>query len=189
MRLLDNKPEPAIEALALSNVPNIPPDLEAERRLMQAKALAELGRGDEALRLLAQDDSKPANLLRVDIAWRAQKWDAAAFALNKIIGPAPADGQTLDPAVSQLVLNRAVALALSGDGTGLNLLRKEFGTAMAAGPDADAFRVLTRPEQALGLIDVNTVRSRVAEVDVFQNFLKGYRGRQGAAQPAAPAVN
>ena len=189
VRLLDNKPEQALQALELSNIPNIPADLAAERRLMQSKALAELGRGDEALLLLAQDESKTANLLRVDIAWRAQKWEAAAFALNKVIGPAPTGKQPIDPATSQLVLNRAVALALSGDGTALNLLRKDFGPAMAAGPDADTFRVLTRPEQALGLIDVNTVRSRVAEVDVFQKFLKNYRGKQSAANPGTAAVN
>ncbi|CAO3443274.1 hypothetical protein [Azospirillum argentinense] len=181
VRLLDNKPEDALRALELSNVPNLPTDLVGERRLMQAKALAELGRGDEALLLLAEDDSKPANSLRVDIAWRAQKWEAAAFALNKLIGPPPPATQPINPATSQLVLNRAVALALAGDGTNLNLLRKEFGSAMTNGPDADAFRVLTRPEQALGLIDVNTVRSRVAEVDVFQKFLKNYRGKQSAA--------
>lgn len=181
VRLLDNKPEDALRALELSNVPNLPADLVGERRLMQAKALAELGRGDEALLLLSEDDSKPANSLRVDIAWRAQKWEAAAFALNKLIGPPPPPTQPINPATSQLVLNRAVALALAGDGTNLNLLRKEFGSAMTNGPDADAFRVLTRPEQALGLIDVNTVRSRVAEVDVFQKFLKNYRGKQSAA--------
>lgn len=181
VRLLDNKPEDALRALELSNVPNLPADLVGERRLMQAKALAELGRGDEALLLLSEDDSKPANSLRVDIAWRAQKWEAAAFALNKLIGSPPPPTQPINPATSQLVLNRAVALALAGDGTNLNLLRKEFGSAMTNGPDADAFRVLTRPEQALGLIDVNTVRSRVAEVDVFQKFLKNYRGKQSAA--------
>ncbi|CAO3444056.1 hypothetical protein [Azospirillum argentinense] len=181
VRLLDNKPEDALRALELSNVPNLPADLIGERRLMQAKALAELGRGDEALLLLSEDDSKPANSLRVDIAWRAQKWEAAAFALNKLIGAPPPPTQPINPATSQLVLNRAVALALAGDGTNLNLLRKEFGSAMTNGPDADAFRVLTRPEQALGLIDVNTVRSRVAEVDVFQKFLKNYRGKQSAA--------
>ena len=181
VRLLDNRPEDALRALELSNVPNLPAELVGERRLMQAKALAELGRGDEALLLLSEDDGKPANSLRVDIAWRAQKWEAAAFALNKLIGPPPPPNQPINPATSQLVLNRAVALALAGDGTNLNLLRKEFGAAMVNGPDADAFRVLTRPEQALGLIDVGTVRSRVAEVDVFQKFLKNYRGKQNAA--------
>jgi len=186
VRLLDNKPQEALKALELSNVPGIPADLQGERMVMQAKALAELGRGNEALLLLAQDDSKEANLLRVDIAWRAQNWGQAAVALGKVIGPPPASGQPLDPNASQLVLNRAVALALAGDGTGLSQLRKEFGTGMEKGPDADAFRVLTRPDQATGLIDVNTIRSRVAEVDVFQKFLKGYKGRTSA--PAAPAA-
>lgn len=181
VRLLDNKPEEAIKALELSNVPGIPADLAAERKLMQAKALAEMGQGDQAMQLLADDDSNPANLLRIDIAWKAQKWDAAALALGKVIGPPPAAGKPVDPQTSQMVLNRAVALALAGDGTGLNLLRKDFGTAMTAGPDSDAFRVLTRPEQALGLIDVNTIRQRVAEVDLFQKFLKDYRGKQSAA--------
>lgn len=187
LRLLDNKPDDAIRALELSNINGIPPDLEAERRTMYAKALAELGREQEALQLLAQDDSRPADLLRVDIAWRAQKWEQAATALSKVIGKPPSAGGKLDSPTSQLVLNRAVALALAGDGTGLNTMRKDFGAAMAAGPDADAFRVLTRPEQATGLIDVDTIKSRVAEVDVFQNFLKGYRSRigQGAGKAGA----
>jgi len=186
VRLLDNKPEQALQALELSNVSGMPADLVAERRLMQAKALAELNKGDEALRILAEDDSANANLLRVDIAWRGQKWDAAALALNKVIGPPPqAGGQPLDAGMSQLVLNRAVALALAGDGTGLGTLRKEFEGAMKGGPNEDAFRVLTRPEQALGLIDVSTIRSRVAEVDMFQKFLKNYRGKQTAAKPTS----
>lgn len=181
IRLLDSKPEEALKALELSNVPEIPADLMAERRLMQAKALAELNRGEDALRLLAEDDSTNANLLRVDIAWRGQKWDAAALALNKVIGPPPAAGTVLEPDASQLVLNRAVALALAGDGTGLSLMRKDFEGAMKGGPNEDAFRVLTRPEQAMGLIDVSTIRNRVAEVDMFQKFLKNYRSKQTAA--------
>ena len=186
VRLLDNKPEEALKALELSNVAGLPADLAAERRLMQAKALAELNRGDEAMQLLAQDDSTNANLLRVDIAWKGQKWDAAALALNKVIGPPPSPGKPLDPNMSQLVLNRAVALALAGDGNGLNLLKKDFEGSMKGGPNEDAFRILTRPEQAMGLIDVGTIRSRVAEVDMFKKFLKQYRGgKQSADKPTS----
>jgi tetratricopeptide (TPR) repeat protein len=186
VRLLDNKPEEALKALELSNVAGLPADLAAERRLMQAKALAELNRGDEAMQLLAQDDSTNANLLRVDIAWKGQKWDAAALALNKVIGPPPAPGKPLDPNMSQLVLNRAVALALAGDGNGLNLLKKDFEGSMKGGQNEDAFRILTRPEQAMGLIDVGTIRSRVAEVDMFKKFLKEYRGgKQASDKPTS----
>ena len=88
--------------------------------------------------------------------------------------------------MSQLVLNRAVALALAGDGNGLNLLKKDFEGTMKGGPNEDAFRILTRPEQAQGLIDVGTIRSRVAEVDMFKKFLKEYRGgKQSADKPTS----
>ena len=183
VRLLDNKPAEALKALEISNVPDMPAELAAERRLMQAKALDQMGRGNDALQLLAQDDTKESNLLRIDMAWRAQNWGHAAVALGKVIGQPPAPGQPLEEERSQLVLNRAVALALGGDGTGLAQLRKEFGGAMDKSQDADAFRVLTRPEQATGLIDVNTIRSRVAEVDVFQKFLKSYKGRLSGNKP------
>lgn len=184
VRLLDNKPEEAIQALEMSNVPGIPAETQAERRIMRAKALAEMGKSSEAVQLLAQDDSREANLLRVDIAWRSQNWAQAATALGKIVGPPPAPNQPLKPDTSQMVLNRAVAMALGGDSTGLGILRREFGAVMDKGPDADAFRLLTRPEQAVGLMDVGAIRSRVAEVDVFQKFLKDYRGKQTNLVPA-----
>lgn len=196
VRLLDNKPEEAIQALEMSNVPGIPPETQAERRIMRAKALAEMGKASEAVQLLAQDDSREANLLRVDIAWRSQNWAQAATALGKIVGAPPAPNQPLKSETSQMVLNRAVAMALGGDSTGLGILRREFGAVMDKGPDSDAFRLLTRPEQAGGLMDVGAIRSRVAEVDVFQKFLKDYRGKQtnlvppgssGGTAPAAPA--
>ena len=89
----------------------------------------------------------------------------------------PAAGTFVDKATSQLVLNRAIALALSGDGKRLEALRAAFGPAMAKSPDTDAFAVLTRPEQAGGMIDLASIKARVAEVDTFQNFLKDYHKR------------
>ncbi|HYD30409.1 MAG TPA: tetratricopeptide repeat protein [Azospirillaceae bacterium] len=181
IRLLDHKPELALRALETSVIPGAPPDLAAERRVLQARALAELNRGEEAVTLLGPDDSRPANMLRVDIAWRGQRWGQAADALGKVIGPPPADGANLDADTLQLVLNRAVALALSGDGVGLASFRKEWGAVMEKSPEANAFYVLTRPEQAAGLFDARTIRTRVAEVDLFKNFLDGYRNKQSQA--------
>jgi hypothetical protein len=127
------------------------------------------------LALLAQDTSLPAEMLRVDIAWRAGQWADAATALAKVIGPPPPPDTPLPRETAKLVLNRAVALALAGDPPGLEKLRGDFGPAMGKGPDADSFRVLTRAGQASGLIDMASIRSRVREVDVFQSFLAGYR--------------
>ena len=130
--------------------------------------------------LLKEDTSQPAELLRVDIAWRGAQWAEAASGLAKVIGPAPPDGTALSKDKSDLVLNQAVALSLAGDNAGLDRLRTQFGNAMAAGPHADTFRVLARSGQSGGLIDLASIQSRVKEVGTFQKFLAGQRGGSGA---------
>ncbi|MEI8395132.1 MAG: tetratricopeptide repeat protein [Rhodospirillaceae bacterium] len=184
IRLLDRKPALALKALDSSQYASLPPEQVEERRLLKARSLAELQRSNEALKLLDGDTSRPADMLRVDIAWHDQRWDDAAAALDKVIGPPPEPGTVLDASTGQLVLNRAIALALAGDDARLELLRVGFGPLMAATAVADAFAVLTRPEQAGGLIDLASIKSRVAEVDVFQNFLKGMR--QKPSPPSTP---
>jgi hypothetical protein len=130
--------------------------------------------------LLKEDTSQPAELLRVDVAWRGAQWAEAASGLAKVIGPPPPDGTALSKDKSDLVLNQAVALALAGDNAGLDRLRGQFGGAMAAGPHADTFRVLARPGQSGGLIDLASIQSRVKEVGTFQKFLAGQRGGSGS---------
>ncbi|HEV7368015.1 MAG TPA: tetratricopeptide repeat protein, partial [Arenibaculum sp.] len=182
IRLLDAKPALAITALDASEVDGVPGELASERKVLRARALAQTGRPADALALLADEPGRPADLLRVDIAWRAGNWAEAASALGRIVGPPPADGALLAPRETQMVLNRAVALGLADDAAGLERLGAEFGPAMAGTPDADAFRVLTRAGQGGGLVDLATIQRRVAEVDVFHSFLAEYRN----ARPPAP---
>ncbi|MEI7607546.1 MAG: tetratricopeptide repeat protein, partial [Rhodospirillaceae bacterium] len=111
IRLLDAKPDKALKALDSSETDLAPPEMVEQRRLLRARALAELKRSNEALRLLEGDNSRPADMLRVDIAWRDQRWDDAAAALEKVIGEPPEPGTALDKTQSTLVLNRAIALA------------------------------------------------------------------------------
>ncbi len=185
IRLLDTKPDLALKALDSSEMSEAPPPIQEDRKLLRARALAELKRSHEALGLLEGDDSQPADLLRVDIAWRDQRWDEAAIALEKVIGEPPPPGTPLDKTQAVLVLNRAIALSLAGDGAHLDALRSGFGAAMAATEEAHAFAVLTRPDQGAGQIDFASIKSRVSEVDVFQNFLRDFHKSGPAAPPPA----
>ncbi len=190
IRLLDGKPEEAVAALDKSTVPEITPELAEERKLLRARALSQIDKGTEAVQLLAADQSRNANLLRIDIAMRDKQWKAAAQALSDVIGPPPAPDAALDPQLSSLVVNRATALSLAGDNAGLDALRRDFGPAMEKTKDAAFFRLLTRPEESAGLADANTIRQRITEIDLFRSFLDNYRtSRQEAAapQPAPPA--
>lgn len=187
IRLLDGQPEKAVEALDKSATPDITPDLAEERKLLRARALSQIGKGAEAVQLLAADQSGNANLLRVDIAMRDKQWKAAAQALGDLIGPPPAAGAALDAKQSGLIVNRAIALSLAQDKAGLESLRRDYGAAMEKTKDANAFRLLTRPEESAGLPDAATIRSRITEIDMFRGFLDSYRtSRQEATNPAAP---
>ncbi|TWB40544.1 tetratricopeptide repeat protein [Nitrospirillum pindoramense] len=185
IRLLNNQPDKALAALDQSEVAGIPDAMAAERRLLRARALSRTDKGPEAVALLKQDNSRPANLLRIDIAWHAKQWPLAAQALADVIGPPPAAGQPIDPTISRLVVNRAVALSLAQDMPGLQKLRTDFGPSMDKGPDANMFQVMTRPNEATGLLDATTIQNQVKEIDLFKSFLDSYRTRQsqGAAVP------
>ncbi|WP_148294056.1 tetratricopeptide repeat protein [Azospirillum sp. B4] len=191
IRLLNNQPDKALAALDQSEVAGIPDAMASERRLLRARALSRTDKGPEAVALLKQDNSRPANLMRIDIAWHAKQWPLAAQALADVIGPPPAAGQPIDATVSRLVVNRAVALSLAQDMAGLQKLRADFGPSMEKGPDANMFQVMTRPTEANGLLDAATIQAQVKEIDLFKSFLDSYRTRQtqGAAVPGeAPAT-
>jgi tetratricopeptide (TPR) repeat protein len=188
IRLLNNQPEEAITALDKSQVAGIPPDLTHDRLLLRARALSRMGKSREAIDLLAEDRSQPANLLRIDIAWRDKQWGPAAVALADLIGPPPAAGAKVDPATAKLVVNRAIAMSQAGDVAGLQKLRTDFGKAMEGTPEGNAFLLMTRPQEAAGLIDAASIQARLAEIDMFSSFLSTYRKREDLATPPPPPI-
>ena len=75
--LMDKKPEQAIEAINSSRTTILPAALNAQRRLIEARAWAGVGRYDSALEILEKDASKDAQELRAEITWKQKNWAAA----------------------------------------------------------------------------------------------------------------
>ncbi|MBX6322033.1 MAG: tetratricopeptide repeat protein, partial [Rhodospirillaceae bacterium] len=175
IRLLDRKPDAALEALKLSDGADLPGQLAAERRRLEARARLEKGQGDVALALIAGDDSPDGLLLRVDIAWRAQKWADAAAAIGALVEARGEDPAKLSAEGEQLVLNRAVALSLAADHDGLKALRDRFGDSMGAGPFADAFALLTSDFAEADAL--KPVAEQLKGVEQVEGFLAAYRKR------------
>jgi hypothetical protein len=176
VRLLDRKPEAAIAALNASQVAGMPADLNAERNRLKARALADLGKPLDALALLTGDNSENADLLRVDIHWRAQNWAEAAQVFARLAKALPEGDKALTAPQSRMVLSWAVALALAGDKPGLAALRSRFDGPMNKGPYAAAYRVIAN-EIERGGTDYASIVSNIAEVAQFQAFLANYRER------------
>ncbi len=174
VRLLDRKPEAALEALKLSADAGMAAPLVLERARLEARALADLGRTAEALQRLEGDGAREADELRADILWRAQDWAGAAKVLSRLVG-APTDAGLPDEDARRAI-HLAVALSLADDREGLKQLDARIGTAMRQGPYADIYKVVVS-ETGGPAADVQDAARRAAAAAPFQSFLASYRER------------
>ncbi len=118
IRLLDDKPDLALEAIKNSEVPNIPPDVTGQRRRLQGRALFETGDTLKAMTLIRDDVSLDGLWLKADLAWRMREWPAAAAALDNLITAETQRLQKDDAAMqplADLTSDPAAALVERGD--------------------------------------------------------------------------
>lgn len=174
IRLLDRDPEKAVKALRMTTFPRLPEQLDDDRRRIQARAVFEIGRINDAIELLAGDVSRNADLLRADIQWRSENWPEAAKVLQRLAGDPPPEGTTFDGTEAQVVLNWAVALRLDRDESGLEVIRELYGPAMAASPLSKAFQFIASASESDAPLDLETITSRIADNGVFDAFLAEY---------------
>lgn len=188
IRLLDNDPNAALQALAETEGPDVTAAQKTERVLLRARAHSLLQKPDEALQLIATVEGEDAARLRADTLWRAQRWDQAATAIRALIGEPPAD-TPLPEEKARLLVDYAVALTLAGDRAAISQLQSTFGAGMQGSAEEPAFLLLTGPEALSGLPDLDTIRARISDVDLFKRFMDSYRGRRdGVAGPLASSA-
>jgi hypothetical protein len=194
--LLDKTPRPALDVLDKAKeiyTANLTGDEQAKKThevdLLRARALSQMNHTEEALQMLSKMTPGPdVNRLRADIAWQARMWEDAAEALQDLIADESPDlTQPLTPKQADLILNRAVALNLSGNRVELASVRTRYYDAMKKTPRARLFDVVTRPRQTSILADRQTIESIVSEVDMFKDFLEAYK-KEEASKPASAAA-
>lgn len=172
IHLLDRKPAAAVEVLRMTEVPGLPQDLASRRRIMLARGLWETGSAEEAIGAIAADASREAESLRADIYWKAARWADAAQVYGRM-APASAEHE-LSADDARMVLKWGIALTLGQDAAGARRLGARYGEAMADGPFAAAFRMITAGPPASGE-SLAAITDTLADVDDFQAYLKGYR--------------
>ncbi|MFY9288437.1 MAG: tetratricopeptide repeat protein, partial [Alphaproteobacteria bacterium] len=185
IRLLDHKPEAAMAALEYVKDEGLSDTLRNERVLLRAKAFADMRRDDDALKLLEDNTSQAAKLLRADITMHAQRWDEAGKALLALIGPAGPEGTKATPQQAEWLVNAAIALSLAGDQTELDKLAIDYGPMMVGTNQNDTFRILTQPEKTAQLRDIASAQAKIADIDMFHSFLDNYRSKGSAKDAGA----
>ena len=164
--------EKALDVLGGTNEPNLTPELVQQRRHLQARVLMGLNRQNDALTLLANDASEPAELLRTELYWDAGNWLEASRSLRLLVKLSGAeDGAPVNQVQAARILSYAVALTNSGGERTIAQLVRDFGPAMRDSTYGEAFQLVTAPS-TVGVLDPATVSAKVSEAETF---LTAYR--------------
>jgi hypothetical protein len=179
--LLDHKPKEALEALRVSQVSGLPPEDLHQRVILQARGLAALKQWDQALDMIATDDTADSRQLRADIYWESGNWDIAGQKAEALAASVSADAKPPTDQTRADVLRAAIAYSLANDQAGLDRLRKGFAAKMAASPDASAFAVVTQSLDTQGT-SFRDMAGQIASIDTLETFMKDFRKRYDAAR-------
>lgn len=171
----DQRPDKAIDIIrATRNVAEMPVDLLRERTLLEARAMIDLGRYGEAAAMLEDDQSRDAHLLRADLYWGDKNWASIIDNTDHLLGNRWRDDAALTIDEQRQILRTAVAYTMLEQEDGLNVLRRRYDLAMAAGPFGNAFSVIT----GSGVASPSNLRaavSNLADVDRLESFMDKYR--------------
>jgi tetratricopeptide (TPR) repeat protein len=139
--LMDRKPEQAITAINGSRTTVLPNALNAERRQIEARAWAGVGKFDAALEILDKDSSKEAADLRAEVTWKQRDWAKAGPLFEKALGTRWKDAAPLSADEEGKLLRAGVAYSLAGDDPALTRLNGQYGRYLDAAHNPEALRI------------------------------------------------
>lgn len=175
IELMNRQPSAALQAIRSTKQVRLPKDLTHKRRLLEARALTDLGLYDHALDLLSETEGEGVADLVANIHWEAQQWSVAAANFETALGARWRDPLPLTEDERFQVLRAAISFSLDDDAIGLERMRAKFGDLMSASPDASAFAVVTDPIQTNGVAFRDLARS-VASIDTLDSFVQSMEG-------------
>ncbi len=181
--LMDHKPQDALNALHQSTITGLPDETVHERLLLEARGFAALKQWDNALDLVAVDNSPDTRQLRADIYWESGNWDVAGQKSEELVAARYSDAVPLTDKERAQVLRAAVAYSLANDEPALT------GCARISRPRRPARQMRPRfrccPQSiAMHGLAFRDAAAQIASVDTLQSFMKDFSKRHET--PAAP---
>ena len=172
VNLFEGDNNQALKVLDATEIDDLPPSLATHRLIIRAKALSNLGKVEEALRLLEGNDSKNALLLKSEIYWNGGRWGAAADTIKYLIEK-PTPGQKLSEEQIGYILDWATVLKQAGRETVIVRLRNKFLPYFEGTKYYSIFSILTGNLES-DKIDMKAINKAINDVTAFSNFTKIY---------------
>jgi hypothetical protein len=179
--LMDHKADKAVATIRDSQISGLPDDEMHERMLLEARAFAALKQWDNALDLIAVDQSDDTKRLRADIYWESGNWALAAQKAEEMLGNRWSDTAPLSDVERNQLLRTAVAYSLANDEASLARVRDHFAPKMKGTQDANLFQVLSADIDQHG-IAFRDAAARIASLDTLESFMKDFTKRKSDAK-------
>lgn len=190
--LMDRRPEQAIQAINSSRTTILPSALNAERRLIEARAWAGVGRYESALEIIERDRSGEAHELRAEITWKQKNWAAAGPLFEAALGDRWRKAEPLSSQEEGKLLRAGVAYSMAGDDGALQRLEQRYQGFYEKSRNPEALKIALSgmPSGRLSVADFGRVS---ADNEAFAGWVQKMKARFREASasagkpPAAPA--
>ena len=183
VQLMDTKAADAINTLRGSEITGLPEEVVHGRLILEARAFAALKQYDNAVDLIAVDESPESRQLRADIYWESGNWAVAGQKIEDMLTARAATPAPFSDAERTDVLRAAIAYSLANDEKSLERLGTAFMPRMKATPDANLFAVLIQPIDMHGLA-FRDAAAKIASVDTLKSFMRDFQKKFAAPVPA-----
>ncbi len=186
--LMDRKPEQALSAINGSRTTVLPGNLNAERRILTARALMALGRLEAAAEIIEPDKTPDAQDVRAEIAWKGHDWALAGSMFESSMADRWKSPLPLRPDEESKLLRAGVAYSLAGDDAALTRLRDHFAGYIELARNPDALRVAFAGVDG-GALTANDFSRTVADNEGFAGWVSKMKVRfRDKPAPLGPAV-
>jgi predicted negative regulator of RcsB-dependent stress response len=186
--LMNRKADRALATLRATRTADLASEMRAQRLLLEARALSDLGRHDLALEVIANLEGREVIRLRSDILWAARRWARSAEQIELYYGERWKEWQPLNEVERADILRAAIGYALGEDALGLNRFREKYAAKMAPTVDARAFEVVSAP-LGTGGTEFRGIARAAASVDTLEGFLRDMQARYPDASALPPVVS
>jgi len=183
VNLMNAKPADALRALASTRLVELPADVKRARLLLEAKALSDLSRTDQALELLESERGPEVDRLRADIYWTGRRWREAGEQHERLLDESWRGAAALNDSQRADVMRAGISYVMANEALSLDRLRSKFATKMAESTDARTFAFVTGANRAKAS-DIREMARAAAGADTLSDFMTAYRERYPAYSAA-----
>ena len=174
VHMFRRNPKKALTAIRRTRQAVLPKQVVRRRALMEASALAELGRYELAVSLLSNLEGRDVDRARASALWSGKSWQGAGEAYERFLDDAWKGSEKLSDAQRVDVLRAAISYTLADDRIGTERLAKNFAPKMLTSSDAQTFRVITSSNGGREA-QFRDIARQIASIDTLRGFLEEFR--------------